>query len=72
MRKLKKATALLLCLLMTFSLAACGGGTTKETGGTGLGLSIVKHGAILHNAKIDIDSVLNKGTAITLTFEKAI
>lgn len=35
-------------------------------------LSIVKHGAILHNAKIDIDSVLNKGTAITLTFEKAI
>lgn len=35
MRKLKKATALLLCLLMTFSLAACGGGTTKETGGTG-------------------------------------
>ena len=45
---------------------------SKETGGTGLGLSIVKHGAILHNAKIDIDSVLNKGTAITLTFEKAI
>ena len=45
---------------------------SKETGGTGLGLSIVKHGAKLHNAKIDIDSVLNKGTAITLTFEKAI
>lgn len=42
---------------------------SKETGGTGLGLSIVKHGALLHNAKIDINSVLNKGTTITLTFE---
>lgn len=29
MRKLKKATALLLCLLMTFSLAACGRGHHK-------------------------------------------
>lgn len=41
---------------------------SKETGGTGLGLSIVKHGAILHNAKIDVDSVLGEGTTITLTF----
>ncbi|MGN1086907.1 MAG: ATP-binding protein, partial [Porcipelethomonas sp.] len=43
---------------------------SKETGGTGLGLSIVKHGAILHNAKIDVDSVLGEGTTITLTFNK--
>ncbi len=41
---------------------------SRETGGTGLGLSIVKHGAILHKAKIDIDSVLGEGTTISLTF----
>lgn len=37
-------------------------------GGTGLGLSIVKHGAILHHVDIKVDSVLGKGTTITLTF----
>ena len=36
--------------------------------GTGLGLSIVKHGAILHNAKIHVDSELGKGTRMELTF----
>ena len=41
---------------------------SKESGGTGLGLSIVKNGANLHNAKINIDSTLEKGTEITLTF----
>ena len=45
---------------------------SKETGGTGLGLSIVKHGAMLHNAKIDVDSVLGEGTTITLTFDRKI
>ncbi|MGN1480912.1 ATP-binding protein [Porcipelethomonas sp.] len=43
---------------------------SRETGGTGLGLSIVKHGAMFHNAKIDVDSVLGEGTTITLTFNK--
>jgi len=43
---------------------------SRETGGTGLGLSIVKHGAMFHNAKIDVDSVLDEGTTISITFEK--
>ena len=41
---------------------------SKEIGGTGLGLSIVKHGAILHNAKIHVDSELGKRTRMELTF----
>lgn len=41
---------------------------SKEIGGTGLGLSIVKHGAILHNAKIHVDSELGKGTRMELIF----
>ncbi len=40
----------------------------KEAGGTGLGLSIVKHGAILHRAEIKVNSILGKGTTITLGF----
>ncbi len=43
---------------------------SKETEGTGLGLSIVKHGAMLHNIKINLVSELSKGTKITLTFPK--
>lgn len=43
---------------------------SKETGGTGLGLSIVKHGAMLHNAQIHVESELNKGTKMELTFVK--
>lgn len=41
---------------------------SKEIGGTGLGLSIVKHGAKLHNATIDMDSELGKGTQISVKF----
>ncbi len=41
---------------------------SKETGGTGLGLSIVKHGAMLHNAQIHVDSKLGEGTKIELIF----
>ena len=41
---------------------------SRETGGTGLGLSIVKHGAILHEAKITLDSEVGRGTRIELTF----
>ena len=41
---------------------------SKATGGTGLGLAIVKHIAILHNAKIDLESEAGKGTCITVVF----
>lgn len=33
---------------------------SKERGGTGLGLSIVKHGALLHNAKVSVESDTGK------------
>ncbi len=36
--------------------------------GTGLGLSIVKHGAIYHDAKIQLESEAGKGTTIRLVF----
>lgn len=42
---------------------------SKEVGGTGLGLSIVKHAAMVHNAKIELHSVVGQGTTITLTFQ---
>lgn len=41
---------------------------SRETGGTGLGLSIVKHGAMLHDAKITLESTLEKGSKITISF----
>lgn len=41
---------------------------SKETGGTGLGLSIVKHGAMLHGAKILVDSDIDAGTRIEIRF----
>ena len=43
---------------------------SKEVGGTGLGLSIVKHAAKLHNAKIELHSVVDGGTTVTVTFPK--
>lgn len=43
---------------------------SKEIGGTGLGLSIVKHAAIIHGAEIKVNSVLEKGTSITVEFPK--
>lgn len=44
---------------------------SKEVGGTGLGLSIVKHSAMVHNAKIDLQSTPGKGTSITVRFPRA-
>jgi len=44
---------------------------SKQVGGTGLGLAIVKHGAIYHNAKINLESTEGKGTAVTLQFDRA-
>ena len=41
---------------------------SQEIGGTGLGLSIVKHGAQLHNAKVEMTSEEGVGTTITLIF----
>lgn len=41
---------------------------SREIGGTGLGLSIVKRGAIYHRARISIESKVDAGTSITLTF----
>ena len=41
---------------------------SRATGGTGLGLSIVKHGAILHDAKIEVDSTPEIGTSISVIF----
>lgn len=43
---------------------------SREIGGTGLGLSIVKHGILIHNAKISIDSKTDAGTTFTITFPK--
>lgn len=43
---------------------------SKERGGTGLGLSIVKHGALLHGAKVNVESSEGKGTRMELLFPK--
>ena len=41
---------------------------SREIGGTGLGLSIVKHAAIVHNAKIEVESTLNEGSTFKVIF----
>ena len=41
---------------------------SRASGGTGLGLSIVKHAAQYHNADIQLESVLGKGTTIRVVF----
>lgn len=41
---------------------------SKEIGGTGSWLSIVKHAAIYHGAKIDLESIENVGTKIKISF----
>lgn len=43
---------------------------SKEVGGTGLGLSIVKHGVLSHNAKLQLKSELDRGTAVTIRFPR--
>ncbi len=46
-------------------------GRSREIGGTGLGLSIVKHAAMLHGAEIEVESVVNEGTVVTVHFPAA-
>lgn len=41
---------------------------SREMGGTGLGLSIVKHGALYHNADVELHSEEGVGTKITVIF----
>ena len=41
---------------------------SKASGGTGLGLSIVKHAVAYHDAQIQLESTLGKGTVITIQF----
>lgn len=41
---------------------------SRQTGGTGLGLSIVKHGALLHHARVLVESEPKKGTTIGILF----
>ena len=41
---------------------------SKATGGTGLGLAIVKHIVAIHDANIDLNSEVGRGTIVTVTF----
>ena len=43
---------------------------SKAEGGTGLGLSIVKHAAMYHNAAVSLQSEVDKGTTVTVSFKK--
>lgn len=43
---------------------------SRQIGGTGLGLSIVKHGAALHDVRIELTSVPEQGTTVRLFFPK--
>ncbi len=43
---------------------------SMATGGTGLGLAIVKHIAVKHNAQIELESELGRGTKISVIFER--
>jgi signal transduction histidine kinase len=40
---------------------------SRKLGGTGLGLSIVKYIIQAHKGSIEINSIVNKGTTITIT-----
>ncbi|MGI6204536.1 MAG: sensor histidine kinase [Anaerovoracaceae bacterium] len=43
---------------------------SKEVGGTGLGLSIVKHAAMIHNARLRVESEPGKGSEFIVTFRQ--
>ena len=46
-------------------------GRSRDMGGTGLGLAIVKHAAAYHGATVALESKVDKGTTITVTFPRA-
>ena len=46
-------------------------GRSRDMGGTGLGLAIVKHAAAYHGATLTLESAVDKGTTITVTFPRA-
>ena len=41
---------------------------SRASGGTGLGLAITKHIVIRHNAKLVVDSEINKGSTFRIVF----
>lgn len=43
---------------------------SRASGGTGLGLAITKHIVLRHNARLQIDSQLNKGSTFSIIFPK--
>lgn len=43
---------------------------SKSTGGTGLGLAIVKHIVAIHGASLELESEVDVGSSITITFLK--
>ena len=43
-------------------------GRSREKGGTGLGLAIVKHVANRHQAQLDIQSTLGRGSLFRISF----
>lgn len=43
-------------------------GRSRDMGGTGLGLAIVKHAAAYHGATVALESKVDKGTTIIVTF----
>ena len=46
-------------------------GRSRDMGGTGLGLAIVKHASAYHGAQIALESTVDRGTTITVTFPRA-
>lgn len=45
-------------------------GRARDDGGTGLGLAIAKHVMLRHEGKIDIESTIDVGTTVRLTFAR--
>lgn len=43
---------------------------SKKKGGSGLGLALVKEIATVHNARVSIESSLNKGTTVRIIFKQ--
>jgi two-component system, OmpR family, phosphate regulon sensor histidine kinase PhoR len=46
-------------------------GRSRDTGGTGLGLAIVKHILTRHKAKLEVESVIGKGSTFSIIFPQS-